>query len=63
MSCNKVNFNEKLIELVREAPSLYDKGCTHYKDKQRKENAWKLIADILGVSGKHFFFAYLEMVT
>ena len=63
MSCNSVNFNEKLIKLVREAPSLYDKGCSYCKDKQRKENAWKHIADILGVSGKHFFFAYLCMVT
>ena len=56
MSCGSVNFNEKLIELVREAPSLYDKGCSHYKDKQKKENAWKLFADILDVSGKHIFF-------
>ncbi|XP_033097936.1 uncharacterized protein LOC117101932 [Anneissia japonica] len=38
----------KFMELVQQYPCLYDKGCTHYKNKTTRQNAWKAIAEELG---------------
>ena len=35
---------EKLIELVRRNPFLYDTSKDDHKDKQKVENAWSSIA-------------------
>lgn len=45
--------DERLIENVREFPSLYDHENKDFKDFQIRENTWQLISDILGKSGKY----------
>ena len=40
-----VQENEKLAEVVRKYPCLYDKSRKEYKDKTVVENAWKEVAD------------------
>ena len=40
--------DEKLISLVREYPILYDKSLSTYKDNDKKNNAWQLIAESIG---------------
>ncbi|XP_064469884.1 transcription factor Adf-1-like [Ornithodoros turicata] len=42
---------EKLIELVRRFPYLYDLSHPDFKDTQTKENTWKSIGEKLGVTG------------
>lgn len=44
-----VETTEKLIELVREHPQLYDASCAEHKDAQRLSNMWQSIAIIMGV--------------
>jgi len=38
---------EKLIDLVRERPILYDKAHPNYKDRNMKENTWTRIQEQL----------------
>ncbi|XP_064469881.1 transcription factor Adf-1-like [Ornithodoros turicata] len=42
---------DKLIELVRRFPYLYELSHPDFKDTQRKENTWKSIGEKLGVTG------------
>lgn len=49
---NSKTFNEKLIKLVKDSPSLYNKKSSEYKDNVKKENDWNKIAQSLGVSGE-----------
>nr|CAD7205495.1 unnamed protein product [Timema douglasi] len=44
----KVNSDEKLIELVKMHPALYDRGQEDYKDAQMKEIIWKTIGESVG---------------
>lgn len=48
----KVEFEECLINAVRERKFLYDKTDASYKDRNKKRNAWAEIAAGLEVSGK-----------
>jgi hypothetical protein len=43
--------NEKLIELVRECSFLYDLQDKRYSDAQKKDTAWREIAQKLHTSG------------
>ncbi|GFR83512.1 hypothetical protein ElyMa_005977000 [Elysia marginata] len=40
---------EKLIDLVRERPALYNCQLTEYKDHQLQKNIWKNIAEEMGL--------------
>ena len=42
---------EKLIELVRKYPSLYNPNDPHYKDAQLSKNLWESIGKSLNISG------------
>ena len=48
---------DKLVELVRRNPLLYDNSKDDHKDQQKVENAWCLakIMDIYDVTGKIYF--------
>jgi len=41
--------DEALAEAVKQFPCLYDKSSQHYKDNRKKENAWKLVDQELGL--------------
>jgi hypothetical protein len=41
---------EQLIEAVRRFPCLWQVNLKSYKDQRARENAWKKIAEALGVS-------------
>ena len=43
-----VEDTEKLIELVRQHPLLYDASCPEHKDAQRMRNVWQSIANVMG---------------
>ena len=43
---------EKLIELVRERKILYESNGKSYKDVNKKESAWREIAEQLQQDGK-----------
>lgn len=53
---DKNNFEENLIDLVREVPLLYDKANAEYKDKNKQENAWTRIGETLNKAGKTIKF-------
>ena len=38
---------EKLVELVRKHPLLYDPTCHEHKDSQRVHNLWNSIAKVM----------------
>ena len=42
-------FDEKLSELVRRFPCLYDKTKKDYKDKNVVANAWETVANELEI--------------
>ena len=44
-----VSFDEKLAEEVRKFPILYDKSSSDFKDKQKKDLAWKTVAQSIGL--------------
>ena len=50
---------EKLIDLVRERPSLYNCQLTEYKDHQLQKNAWKIIAEEMGLEDMTGMFKLL----
>ena len=53
-----IKFDEKLSEIVRKHPCLYDKTKKGYKDKNATRNAWVIVARELGVDeGKLHPFA------
>jgi hypothetical protein len=45
---------ERLIELVRENPGLYDQSLPSYKDVQWTANIWSKLAERFGVDGEFF---------
>ena len=56
---------EKLIELVRQNPGLYDQSLSMYKDNVWTQNTWKKIADHLGlddVDGKLKRFSQINII-
>ena len=53
-----LKFDEKLSEIVRNHPCLYDKTKKEYNDKNETRNAWEMVARELGVDeGKILPFA------
>ena len=54
-----IEDNERLSEVVRQFPCLYDKSKKEYKDKNVVENAWKNVAQNLDFipDGKARFFS------
>lgn len=44
--------DEKLIEMVRGYPLLYNLSDRKYKDSTIKENIWKEISNAIGKNGK-----------
>jgi len=50
-----IDISEKIINLVRDHPEIYNQRMKEYKDKDIASNIWKRIANemsIDGVSGK-----------
>jgi len=41
------NFDDLLINIVKEYPHLYDSSCKDYRDVIKKENSWIEISKIL----------------
>jgi len=59
----KTEFQEKLIELVRDNPAIYDLGHPEHSNKPTKANIWKAIAKSLKKTGSWgFFFKFLVPV-
>lgn len=50
MAVSKVSVDEKLAEVVRNFPILYDKESKDFKDKKKKELAWSDVAKEVGFS-------------
>lgn len=51
-------FTEKLIELVKIYPILYDLSHEDYKNVRKKDNVWEQIGVELKESDKWFCFIY-----
>ena len=51
-------FSEKLIELVKIYPILYDLSHKDYKNVRKKDKVWEQIGVELKESGKWFCFIY-----
>ena len=52
----KTSEMEKLIELVRDHPLLYDPTVADYRDAIKVSNAWDSISrilDVVGMNGKY----------
>ena len=47
---------EKLIELIKKYPILYDLSHEEYKNVRKKDKAWDEIGEELKENGKLFFF-------
>lgn len=45
---------EKLIELIRQHPSIYDPKLDSYRDENLKDNIWINIAGKINKTGKFF---------
>ena len=43
------NFDEKFSECVRQFPVLYDKEIKDFKDKNKKQKAWEVVASTMGM--------------
>lgn len=54
-------FTEKLIELVKIYPILYDLSHEDYKNVRKKDKAWEQIGVELKESGKWFCCIYLAL--
>jgi len=51
-------FTEKLIELVKIYPILYDLWHEDYKNVRKKDKTWEQTGVELKESGKWFYFIY-----
>lgn len=49
------SFDELLTESVKNFPIIYETSGSGNKNKQFRDNAWKMIADALKSSGKFAF--------
>jgi len=43
----KAEREEKMIDMIRDRPCLYDKTVKEYKDRTNIDNAWQSISDTL----------------
>lgn len=66
----KLQFEEDLIDKVRDKPNLYDKSNADYKNKLVNENTWAAIGKELRHTGKNvliinilnYVISYLENI-
>ena len=56
-------FDELLINSVRDYPCLYNCKLKEFKDNRIKENAWKKVAAELDSSGNFIYFIVVQMRT
>ena len=49
MAASTTTTDENLGEAVRKYPVLYDKSCSVFKDKVKKELAWDDVTKTVGV--------------
>jgi len=54
--------SEKLIEVVRTHPSIYDLSDPKYSDATHKDKLWKVIGDELNQPGKYLYYYYLILL-
>ena len=47
--------DEKFCECVRQFPIIYDKECKDFKDKNKKQKAWEMVANTMGVKKGNYF--------
>ena len=52
------NFDDLLINIVKEYPHLYDSSCKDYRDVIKKENSWIEISKILATLRKFYFLMF-----
>lgn len=52
------NFDDILIDIVKNYPHLYDSSCKDYRDVIKKENSWVEISKILDTSRKFYFLMF-----
>ena len=57
-TCVNMALTEKLIELAKIYPILYDLSHEDYKNVMKKGKAWEQIGVALKESGKWFCFIY-----
>ena len=55
-------MEEKLIACVAAYPVLYDTSLYLYKDINKKNEAWRRVADVVGAPGV-FFVLFQSLVT
>ena len=41
--------NERLMEVIQNCETIYNKACKDYKDQRRKKNAWAAVAKELNI--------------
>jgi len=46
-------MEEQLIIAVQGFPELYDSSSPHYFDSNKRNNAWRHIGLVLGITDKH----------
>ena len=39
--------DETFMDIIREYPTIYDRGSRDFKDKNKKSNCWKAVAERL----------------
>ncbi len=40
--------DEAFMDIIREYPTIYDRASKDFKDKNKKSNCWKAVAERLG---------------
>lgn len=51
-----MKFEEKLIEIVRNYPEMYDTNNCNYMKTKHKAEIWRIIGNDLGIDGKLTFY-------
>ena len=49
------DLEERLIEAVREHPTIYNKSCKLYRNRNARANAFKRIGKAINRKGTHFY--------
>lgn len=53
-----MDFEEKLIEEVREQPMLFNLGLNDYKNLRKKDSAWKEVGSAMKCDGSYNLLTY-----
>lgn len=59
---SKADFDELLIEAVKNRPAIWKTDCTEYKDRDLKAKSWSDIAAVLNISGKSCYIKHFLIV-